>query len=209
VFAQPGIGSNIARNSRRAVEGAQGAIDQLVFQVVERTLQREQPGTSASMLALPGSVLFDKPERLFDGRQIALPGTVVDAIDAIRATHLIVLTKWRDAVRAPLQDGTVGVGNVRGLGFYVDSDIRVVMRESGHIGSGLLAPFVYVRMTLVDAQNGDVIREETVRSMQTYSTASNPKAVIPWDVLSAQEKIEALQQLIDRSIGEATTRLLR
>jgi len=98
---------------------------------------------------------------------------------------------------------------VQGIGFYIDDDIRLKVRETGNSADGLLAPFVYVRVSVVDVQSGEVVREEVVREMRTYSTAQNPNAAGPWDVLSAEEKIAALHKLIDRSVGEATDRLLR
>lgn len=210
VLAQPGVGSNIDRNSRRAIEDAQSGLDSLVLRAVDQAVRKVEPGAPLAMLSLPGSALYDKPERLFDGRQIALPGAVVDALIAGKATHLIVLSKLRDAVRVPLADGFTGVGTVRGLGFYVDNEVRIVMRDdTGAHAPGVLAPFVYLRMTLVDVQGGDIVREEMVRAMQAYPTASNPNATTPWEVLSGQQKIDALQRLIDRSVGGAADRLLR
>jgi hypothetical protein len=209
VLAQFGIGSNIDRNSRRAIEDAQSGLDSLVLKAVDQALQKAEPGAPMAMLSLPGSVLYDKPERLFDGRQIALPGAVVDALIASKATHLIVLSKLRDAARVPLADGFTGIGTVRGLGFYLDNDIRIVLRDNtGAHAPGVLAPFVYLRMTLVDVQSGDILREEAVRAMEAHFTASNPNATVPWDALSGQQKIDALQRLIDRSIGDAAARLL-
>lgn len=209
VGANAEVGSRISQNRRRSVDDAAATLDRYVLQAVERTMRDQDRGASLAMLALPGSVLYDQPERAFDGRQVALPGPVVDALIAGRVSHLILLTKVRDAARVPLYDSSTGVGTVQGIGFYVDNDIRLKVRDTGSSADGLLAPFVYVKLSLVDVQSGEVVREEVVREMQAYATAHNPKAAIPWDVLSAEEKIDALRKLIDRSIGEATAKLLR
>lgn len=209
VGASPEIGSRISQNRRHALHDAEGMLDRYVLQVVERAVRRQDSGASLAMLALPTSPLYDQPSRAFDGRQVALPGAVVDALVAARASHLLLLTKLRDAARVPLYDGTAGVGTVQGIGFYVDNELRVTVRETGHSAEGVLAPFVYLRISLVDVQSGEVVREEVVREMRTYPMASYPKALVPWDVLSADEKIDALHQLIDTSVGEATVRLVR
>jgi hypothetical protein len=209
VYARPETGSHMNHNSRRAFDDAEGTLDRFVLQAVDRAVRRSQPGAALAMLALPGTALYEQPERAFDGRQVALPGPAVDAIVASKASHLLLLTKFRDAAQAPLHDSTVGVGTVRGLGFYVDNDIRLQLRDTGATAAGLLAPFVYVRISLVDVDSGEVLREELVRAMETHSTAENRQATVPWDVLSAQQKIEALHNLIERSIGDATAKLLR
>ena len=92
---------------------------------------------------------------------------------------MILLTKVRDSAKVPLYDTSIGVGTVQGIGFYVDNDIRLKIRETGNSADGLLAPFVYVRLSVVDVQSGEAVREEVVREMRTYSTAQNPNAAGP------------------------------
>jgi hypothetical protein len=212
IGARPEIGSRISQNRRRWADDAENTMDRYVLQAVERAARAHDRGTTVMMLALPGSVLYERPERAFDGRQVALPGKVVDALIDGRVSHLLLLTKVRDAARVPLYDTTAGVGSVHGIGFYIDPDLRLNMRDgatAGHTADGVLAPFVYVRLSLVDVQSGEVVREELVREMRSYATASNPNASGPWDVLSAEEKVDVLRKMIDQSIGEATARLLR
>lgn len=209
VGARAEIGSRLSQNRRRAFDDAEGTLDRYVLQAVEGAMRAQDRSASLAMLALPGSVLYDQPERAFEGGQVALPGNVVDALIATRASHMILLTKVRDAAKVPLYDTSIGVGTVQGIGFYVDNDIRLKLRESGNAADGVLAPFVYIRLSLVDVQTGEVVREEVVREMRTYSTAQNPKADVVWDVLTAEEKIESLRKMIDRSVGEATSKLLR
>jgi hypothetical protein len=213
IGARAEIGSRISQNRRRWADDAENTMDRYVLRAVERAVRAQDHSATVAMLALPGSALYDRPERAFDGRQVALPGKVVDALIDARASHLFLLTKVRDAARVPLYDTTAGVGTVQGIGFYVDPDLRLIMRSdgatAGHSADGVLAPFVYVRVALVDVQSGEVVREELVREMRSYATASNPKASGPWDVLSAEEKVDVLRKMIDQSIGEATGRLLR
>jgi hypothetical protein len=209
VAAQDSVGSNLDRNERRAFDDAQGTLDRIVLQAVDAAVRRQRSGAAVTMLALGASPLYEQPERLFDGRQLALPGRLVDAIEASKASRLILVTKLRDAVRLPLADQVVGKGTVRGLGFYIDNAIRIQMRNSGDSADGVLAPFVYVRLTLVDVQSGEVVREVLVREMETHATAENPQALRPWDVMSLEQKIERLQRLIEQSVGDGVGSLLQ
>jgi len=209
VGARAEVGSRLSQNSRRWADDAESTMDRYVLQAVERAVRTQDRGATVAMLALPGSPLYDRPERAFDGRQVALPGAVVDALIAQRASHLLLLTKLRGDAALPLYDTTTGVGTVSGIGFYVDPDLRLRNLESGQASYGVLAPFVYVRLSLVDVQAGEVAREEQVRAMRAYATHHNPRADGPWNVLDPAEKIEALRKMIDQSIGEATVRLWR
>jgi hypothetical protein len=208
VFAQPGVGSRIDRNERRAFDDAEGTLDRFVLKAVDDALRRADGGAPPVMLSMKGSSLYDRPDRLFQGRQLALPGAVVDAIEASKVTHLIVLTKLRDEPRVPLLNQNVGTGTVRGLGFYIDNSIDLVDREIGSYGTGLLAPFVYLRLTLVDVSTGEAVRDELVREMETHSVAGEPKATRAWEVLSAEQKVDRLQRLIQRAVGQGLGRLL-
>jgi hypothetical protein len=213
IGARPEIGSRISQNRRRWADDADSTMDRYVLQAIERAVRAQERGATVAMLGLPGSPLYDRPERAFEGRQVALPGKVVDALIASRASHLVLVTKVRDAARVPLYDTTAGVGSVSGIGFYVDPDLRLIVRGegamAGHTADGVLAPFVYVKLSLVDVESGEVVREELVREMRSYATASKPGAAGPWDVLSAEEKVDVLRKMIDESIGGATARLLR
>ncbi len=209
VFAQPGVGSRLDRNEFRGLDDAEGTLDRFVLKAVDEALRGIDPGGEPpSMLSLRGSSLYDSPERLFQGRQLALPGALVDAIEASKASHLIVLTKLRDEPRVPLRNQNVGKGTVRGLGFYIDNSIDLVNTETGNRGRGLLAPFVYVRLTLVDVSTGEAVREELVREMETHSVAGEPSAMRAWEVLSAEQKVERLQRLIERAVNQGVGRLL-
>jgi hypothetical protein len=209
IGARAEIGSRISQNRRRWADDAENTMDRYVLQAVERAVRAQDRGATVAMLALPGSALYDRPESAFDGRQVALPGKLVDALIDGRASHLLLLTKVRGEAKVPLYDTTVGVGSVSGIGFYVDPDLRLKVRDSGHAADGVLAPFVYVKLSLVDVQSGEVVREELVREMRSFATASKPNVSNPWDVLGAEEKVDVLRKMIDQSIGEATTRLLR
>ena len=209
VGARPEIGSRISQNTRRWADDAENTLDRYVLQAIDRAVRERDRGAAVAMLALPGSALYGQPERAFDGRQVALPGAAVDALIAGRASHLLLATKLRNDARIPLYDAAVGVGAVAGIGFYVDTDLRLKILESGQAANGVLAPFVYVRLSLIDVQSGEVLREELVREMQTYPTALNPDAAGPWDVLGAGQKIDVLHKLIDKSIGGAADKLVR
>lgn len=210
VNARPEVGSHVDRNRRQTFEDPAGAFDRYAAGAVERAIRSVDALAKVTMLTLPTtSRLYEQPDRIFDGKTIALPGTVVDALIAAKASRLVLLTKHRGETRVPLVDGATGTGTVRGLGFYVDTDLHITVRDTGESSYGVLAPFAYLRLSLVDVESGEVVRERLVRAMATYFPAGKPGVIHPWDVLSAEQKVDALKQLLERELERAVPPLLQ
>ena len=71
----------------------------------------------------------------------------------------------------------------------------------------MLAPFAYMRLSLVDVATGDIVRDQLVRAMRPYF-AAGVSVVDPWDVLNADQKVEALKQLLESEVGKAVPTLI-
>ena len=210
VNARPGVGSNLDQNRRQTFIDPGGAFDRYAAGAVERAIHGIDASAAVTMLTLPTtSRLFDQPDRIFEGKTIALPGSVVDALIAAKASRLVLLTKHRGDARVPLVDGSTGAGTVRGLGFYVDVDLYLTRRETGESSYGVLAPFVYLRLSLVDVESGEIVRERLVRAMESYLPAGKPGVVHPWDTLNAEQKVDALKRLLERELERAVPPLLQ
>ena len=210
VNARPGVGSNLDQNRRQTFTDPGGLFDRYAAGAVERAIHGIDASAAVTMLTLPTtSRLFDQPDRIFDGKTIALPGSVVDALIAAKASRLVLLTKHRGETRLPLVSGETGTGSVRGLGFYVDVDLHITLRETGESSYGVLAPFVYLRLSLIDVESGEIVRERLVRAMATYFPAGKPGVVHPWDRLSAEQKVDALKRLLEQELGSAVPVLLQ
>jgi hypothetical protein len=208
VYARPSTGSHLDRNQRQSVDADAGAFDRLALQALQRAVQRSEPGAQVTMLALPTtSRLYTEPDRIFGSKAVALPGAVVDALIAAKATHLFLLTKIRDDVRVPLVDRTIGIGTVRGLGFYVDTEVRLQRQQTGEVSSGVLAPFVYVRLSLVDVASGEILRDQSIRAMRPFIPAGRD-ALDPWQLLTAEEKVDALKSLLEDELARVVPMLM-
>jgi hypothetical protein len=208
VQPQEAIGSNLDRNRRHVLEDASGSFDRYASAGEERVLKRVAPDDRVTLLSMPPSSLHDQPEKLFDGKQVGLPGAVVDAIERGRISHVILLTKYRGDMRAPLLNTATGIGKVRGVGYYVDSHSRLTNVESGRSGAGFLAPFVSIRATLVSGETGDILRDELIEGAETHSNAARDSDSNPWDMFSAEEKISRLRRLLERQLDRVIPELL-
>jgi hypothetical protein len=200
IGAQVTVGSNLDRNVRSSIGDTQGTFDRFALVAAGEAIARAEPASKVSLLSLPASRFHDEPERLFQRDGVALPGPVVDVIEKQAITHVVLLTKYAAEARFLLYQRSIGIGKLKGLGFYVDPETRLTDVSTGKDGDGFLGPFVYVRASLVDVSTAAVVREELIRATETIPTYSSATAVKPWEVLSPEQKIDRLKRMLEKEI---------
>ncbi len=200
VYAGLVTGTQLDPNRQRVLADAKGSMDQIALSAVGRALEAGGRA-SAALLGVPPSPLHEQAERVIDGNSVSLPGSLVDALEQSRATHLVLLTKHRAEASIPLLDSHVGQGKLRGLGYYIDTRTNIRMVESGATGTGLLAPYVYLKLTLADARTGALLNQRLCAAARAYAVAASATAVDPWDVLSNADKIDRLSRLLESELA--------
>jgi hypothetical protein len=200
VYAQMRTGSHLDRNLHRAVPDPRGAMDQFALAAVARALDAAgQPG--AALLSLAPSPLHEQAESLFDANSVGLPDMLIEAVAQSQAVQILLLTKHRAPASIPLLNTHLGVGMLRGLGYYIDAEARVRMVETGHAERGVLATYAYFKLTLADARSGRVLNQRFCTAAHPYPVAARPSAIDPWDVLSPTDKVLLLRRLLDAQLA--------
>lgn len=209
VYAGRVTGTNMDANRRRVIVDEQGAMDRFALVDVGQALDLTNSTnstdrtdrTAAALLAFAPSPLHEQADRLFDGKNVALPGSLVDAVEQSRATHLVLLTKHRADASIPMVDSRLGVGKLNGLGYYIDANANIRMIESGATGRGLLAPYVYVKLSLADARSGALLNQRHCTAARAYAVAESETALDPWEVLTASDKVSRLRGLLQSELA--------
>jgi len=62
--------------------------------------------------------------------------------------------------------------------------------------------------TPVDVDSGEIARDQLVRAMRAYTPAGRPEVVDPWQVLTAEEKYEALKRLLEDELTRVVPTVL-
>lgn len=200
VYAGLVTGTSLDANRQRVVLDAKGAMDQFALAAVGKALETAD-GASATLLGVAPSPLHERADSLIDGKSVSLPGSLVDALEQSRATHLVMVTKQRADASIPMLRTHLGVGKLRGLGYYIDMNANIRMVESGATGRGLLAPYVYLKLTLADARTGAVLNQRNCTAAQAYPVAGSQTALDPWEVLTSEEKIARLRSLLESELA--------
>jgi hypothetical protein len=132
---------------------------------------------------------------------VAADNVLVKALREQGFTHLVVATKHRNSNVISLTDGalTSGRGQLEGLGFFLDPTIQVQSRRTGQLSEGILAPYLYIQLRLIDLAALDV---KATRTITANGAVSNGGADA-WKSLSPAQKIDALQALIRAQVRTA------
>ncbi len=196
VTYQPQIGSNLDSNTHMPLAFPSDEFDTVALRTVNRAIRANAPGLPVALLAASTAETFTGQAAMFSGDHVTLPAEMDAAVHREGATTLVLITKHRGEARLHVYQGYIGSGKIDGLGFYVDTDTRLQVHETGERAVGFLAPFVYIDVWLIDVATGTVTRRTSIASGQVISTAQNADGVHPWDAISTEEKVATLKTML-------------
>lgn len=205
---QPVTGSSLDRNVHNSIPVKDRVFDKEVLLAIDTALSRHDAGARVRLLVSSAPALFEQQDRFFEGNRIELPKEIESVARTDGATHLILVTKYRSDAKLQMANGKVGSGKLEGLGFYVDREMATLQADTGERGWGFLAPFVYIKVSLIDLKTSTVVREQPVTATTTLSTAQVKAGSDPWDALSPAEKVRILQQMIKTELADAVPKLI-
>lgn len=205
VTARMQTGTNTNPNLVKAVPMQDAVLDRLALRTVMDAKVAGLPDIVA--LGLRDPAIYALQDRLFAPEGQASLAGLRKALEPSGVTHVLLLAKMRADARFPVVDGYIGIGSVEGLGFYVDRSTAVRRAETGVSDNGYLAPFAYYRLVLFDLAAGRIVAEETVRASSAHALASTGE-LDPWNVLSAEQKVDELERLMQDGMGAALGRLV-
>lgn len=167
----------------------------------------KRPGPVTVSYVLPTASLYSAGRDLLDGNRFVATPELDAALKARQASHLVLITKHRDDARLRLERHSTGSGKLEGIGYYVDRSFRVSRADNRATGIGFLAPYVYIRVSLVDLSTSSVVGDQAATHSTTYSAARAENSAHPWDVLTPGQKIDRLRSMIREAVLEAVPKL--
>lgn len=204
VYARMETGTRTNPNLVQALPMKDDVLDRLALRAVMRAAI---PGNPEILpLALRDPRFYQAQDRLLAAESKPLLDGLLKAVEAQKVTHVLLITRARGEATFKVRDGHIGNGTVEGLGFYVDRSTR--LQNEGTLASdrGYLAPFAYYRLILFDVARGAVVADERVAASRMYLVAGSGESD-PWDVVSAQQKVDDLERLLNENTGAALKRL--
>ncbi len=204
------VGTGVDANRQETITLSTPVFDHTALLAAESALARLLPGTSSiAPLAVPTAGSDFDPARLFVDGKVSPANPLVTALRQSDFTHLLAVVKHRAPARLQLAGVTVGSGHLRGLGFYIDNDLPTKNRDTGKTGQGFVAPYVFIRLVLVDLGSLEIRGEQPITASMSRSASDNETGLDPWGSMTADEKVSALQSLIQERIAAAVPELVR
>jgi hypothetical protein len=199
-------GAELSQNRQESVSLGSQLFDTTALGAVQQSLKARDPRKPVALFLGTSPTLFTAQAKLFDGQRVVLPQDLGAAIKKAGATHLFLITRHRGATAIQGYNGTFGSGTLEGLGYYVDNDSRTGVHRESATARGFLAPFVYLRISLVDLETSMIEREQFV----TWSNILSPvrsESGNPRDLL-AGKRLQYLLDALAREVSSAVPALV-
>lgn len=209
VGAQNSVGSRLDSAQRQRLAVPDGALDKVALIAAQSALKKASPQATVWLIA-PADTDFFPPRQSFAvGQTVALPADLSAALKENRSTHLLLLTRFCGEAEFRFDNLTESRDMLEGVGLFVERVSRVTNRSTGITGTGFLAPFVYLRVTLIDAATSQVINTRTTKASRIFSAGeAKDGSGNPWEALTNAEKMNTLRDILLREVDRLVPQVL-
>jgi hypothetical protein len=180
-----------------------------------KSMRELMPAAALVRLDSGSPALYEKQLAIFAPKApaVALPEAVNSALKQQKAAYLILITKIRDEAGIRVRNTNKSSGTLEGLGFFVDRNSAVAQADPNlgrvtKILRGYLAPFMYVKVSLIDVAASRVIRDKIIAASYILPAPAAVTATGAWEALSSEEKVQTIQGMIEGEIPRAMPELL-
>lgn len=195
-------GTRIDRNGVAQVRVGSNVIDRALLGIVNDEIVKADARAKPLTLLVDEPVLYEKQTQLFDGKFVRLPTALIKAARDGGATHVLLLTKQPQRFGFKMLDSNPGQGSGEGLGFYIEPFMHVRNVNSGESAQGFLGLFAHMRATVVDLATEAVVADRVLADNTLYTAVGNAPGAVPWDSLSAADKLKAISNLAMKTVRE-------
>ncbi len=203
IASQLKVGDAPESNFKRAVAIEEPVFDTIAIRATIDSVRRARPGAELAALNTRSPVLFAKQKQLFVEQNglMSIPEAVLGALAQQGATHLILITKYRDDTKLLISTAPAGSDRMEGLGFFLNGAALTTDPATGSAARGYISPFAYFRVDLIELPSRKLAKTRVVSASEPFSAARAPSGDDPWMALTAAEKIAAIEALLTREIG--------
>ena len=202
-------GTNLS-NASNTVKLPGPMLDIALLKAAQDAVGKAVAGATVFPLKVPAPGTSVDPALVYQDGKPDAANVLVDALRKQGFTHLLTATKLRNSNIIKLTDGAIGTnkGALEGIGFYVDPTLNVQNNRTGERSEGIVAPYVYIELRLVDLATLDV-RSQRITANSVAAAAQNKTGADAWGALTAEEKIKALERLIQTNVAQAVPALFQ
>ncbi|MCY4754571.1 hypothetical protein [Pelomonas aquatica] len=184
-----------------------GGLDNAVLQALNAVITGSAQGREAKLYTSSTRSLFGDPAGLFVDGRLSLPGKLGEAVRQSGAAHLLLVTRSRQepALAAALPPRILT--SLEGPGFVLDQRPAAQIGFDGQPGLPVLAPYVSIRVALVDLADLRLKREQSL-AVASRLPVTRESAANPWAATTVEQRVKALEALIEAELPKAVKSLV-
>ena len=203
--------TRIERTARETLEFKGIGFDLIALRSANSTLQGASPGVQVKMYRAPIEQSLSEQRRIADGAHRGeLPAWMIEVVQSQKLSHVLLVTRSRGDPNIRTGEGfSIGRGTVDGVGFYLDTLYRMRNVTTGALSTGLIAPYVQLRLTLMDTDTAKVVASYDVRDARAVAAPSEQVVPDPWTFMSAQDKVISLRQMVEQGVARGVQNMLK
>ncbi|HEY9108774.1 MAG TPA: hypothetical protein VIN58_19005 [Roseateles sp.] len=185
-----------------------GGLDNAVLQALNEAIKAVDDKREVKLYTTTTRSLFGDPANLFVDGKLTLPGKLGDAVRQSGAAKLLLVTRSR---QEPALAGAALPARIlttlEGPGFVLDQRPSGQIGFDGQAGLPVLAPYVSIRVSVIDLDDLKLRREQSL-AVAARLPVTREAAANPWAATTAEQRVKALEALIDVELPKAVKGLV-
>lgn len=184
-----------------------GGLDNAVLQALDNAIKAAGKGREIKLYTSTTRSLFGDPAALFVNGRLNLPGKLGDAVRQSGAAYLLLVTRSRQEPALASALPARILASLEGPGFVLDQRPSGQIGFDGQGGLPVFAPFVSLRVALIDLSDLKLKREQSIAVASRLPVAA-ADAGNPWGATTAEQRVNALAALIEAELPKAVAGLV-
>jgi len=184
-----------------------GGLDNAVLQSLDAAVKAVGKNREIKLYTSSTRSLFGDPALLFVDGKLSLPGKLCEAVRQSGAAKLLLVTRSRqEPALAAALPGRI-LATLEGPGFVLDQRPSAQIGFDGAPGLPVLAPYVSIRVALVDLSDLKLKREQSL-AVATRLPIAAEAANNPWAAITTEQRVKALEALIEAELPRVVAPLV-
>jgi hypothetical protein len=184
-----------------------GGLDNAVLQALNDAVKAGGDKREIKLYTSSTRSLFGDPANLFVDGKLNLPGKLGDAVRQSGAARLLLVTRSRQEPALANALPARILATLEGPGFVLDQRPSALIGFDGQPGQPVFAPFVSIRVALIDLSDMKLRREQSM-AVATRLPVAAEAAANPWVATTAEQRLKALEALIESELPRAMAGLV-
>lgn len=196
----PARGDTVQTGEWTATPG--GRLDDAALQAINEAVKAGGEQREVKLYTSSTRSLFGDPANLFVDGKLSLPGNLAAAVRQNGASQLLLITRSRQEPGLAAALPPRLLASLDGPGFVLDQRPGGQIGFDGQPGLPVFAAYVSIRVALVDLADMRLRREQSM-AVAARLPVARAAADNPWAATSAEDRVKALQGLIEAELASA------